>query len=165
MKFTEQIKQKTPVEFELAIKDFLEQILGFEKIETTDVKGDFGADLLGELNRKKYVIQVKQYSAPVNLKAVQEVYGAKAHYKAEFCWVVTNSTYTESAVNLAKSTNCLLIDGDDLDKLFSEKYKSFNEKIGYLKENKIRKFRITNEQLITAYNNLNPWRNNCLNMP
>jgi len=115
------------------------------------VKGDFGADLLGEFNGKKHVIQVKQYSTPVNLKAVQEVYGAMSHYNAEFCWVVTNSTYTESAVNLAKSTNCFLVDGNDLGKLFSEKFKSFDEKIDYLQENKIRHFKITNEQLITAY--------------
>ncbi|OGQ86411.1 MAG: hypothetical protein A3J85_03230 [Desulfobacula sp. RIFOXYA12_FULL_46_16] len=154
MKFTEQIKQKTPVEFELAIKDFFEQILGFKNIQTTDGKGDFGADLLGEFNGKKHVIQVKKYSAPVNLKAVQEVYSAMAHYEAESCWVVTNSTYTESAINLAKSTNCLLVDGNDLDKLFVEKLKSFDEKIDYLQKNKIRSFRITNDQLISAYSEL-----------
>ncbi len=50
MKFTDQIKQKTPVEFELEIKVFFEQVLGFRKLETTEVKGDFGADLLGEFN-------------------------------------------------------------------------------------------------------------------
>lgn len=154
MKFTDQIKQKTPVEFELAIKHFFEQVLGFKKLEATKVKGDFGADLLGERNGEKLVIQVKKYSTPVNLKAVQEVYGAMAHYGAKSCWVVTSSTYTESAVNLAKSTNCTLVDGNDLDRLFAEKFKSFDEKIDYLQENKTRSFRITNEQLINAYNEL-----------
>lgn len=151
VKFTEKIKLNTPEEFEISIKNYFEQILNFSSVETTKIKGDYGADLVGEFDNKKYVIQVKFYSSPVNLKAVQEVYAAKSYYGAEHCIVVTNNTFTESAVTLAYSTNCILIDGSDLDRVFSEKLESFDKQIEYLKQNKITSFKISNEQLISAY--------------
>ena len=151
LKFTEQIKRNTPVEFEISIKTYFEKVLKFSNVETTKIKGDYGADLIGEFDNKKYVVQIKFYSAPVNLKAVQEIYAAKSYYEAECCIVVTNNTFTESAITLANSTNCILIDGNDLDRLFSEKFKMFDEQIEYLKQNKITSFRISNEQLINAY--------------
>jgi hypothetical protein len=154
MKFTDQIELKNPVGFENLIKNFFENILGFKNIETTEVKGDYGADLIGHFDIKKYVIQVKLYSSSVNLKAVQEVYAAMSYYGADSCCVVTNNTFTESATNLAKSTNCILIDGDDLNRLFSEKYQSFDEKVNYLQQSKIRFFKISNAQLIRAYHKL-----------
>jgi len=92
LKFTEQIKRNTPEEFEISIKNFFEQLLKFRNLKTTKIKGDYGADLVGEFDSKKYVIQVKLYASRVNLKAVQEIYAAKSHYDAECCIVVTNST-------------------------------------------------------------------------
>lgn len=151
MKFAEQIKRKTPEEFEISIKNYFERVFGFRNVKTTKVKGDYGADLIGEIDNRKYAIQIKFYSAPVNLKAVQEAYAAKSHYKAEGCIVVTNSTFTESAINLADSTNCILVDGNDLDRIFSENFNSFDEQVEFLRQNKIRSFKISNEQLINAY--------------
>ncbi|WP_342591586.1 restriction endonuclease [Paenibacillus shirakamiensis] len=60
------------------------------------------------------VVQAKRYSKNVGLKAVQEVQGAKAHYKASEAWVVTNSDYTQQAYNLAKSNQVKLINRDQL---------------------------------------------------
>jgi hypothetical protein len=151
LKFTEQIKRNTPEEFEISIKNFFEQLLKFRNLKTTKIKGDYGADLVGEFDSKKYVIQVKLYASRVNLKAVQEIYAAKSHYNAECCIVVTNNTFTESAITLANSTNCILIDGNDLNRIFSEKFKSFDEQIEYLNQNKITSFKLSNEQLINAY--------------
>lgn len=151
MKYTELIRPKSPIDFELIIKNYLENIFGFINIETTPTKGDYGVDLFGEKDTKTYAIQIKYYKSPVNLKAVQEVYGAKTHFAKDKCMVITNSTFTESAISLANTTDCILIDGNDLNKMYSEKYDSFNKQIEYLKLNKLRSFQITNEQLINAY--------------
>ena len=151
MKYLEQIKPKSPVDFELIIKDYLENILGFTNVTTTPAKGDYGADLFGIMEMETFAIQIKFYSAPVNLKAIQEVYSAMTHFVKDRCMVVTNSTFTESAINLANTTKCILIDGNDLNKMYSEKIQSFDKQIDYLKQNKLRSFRITNEQLIKAY--------------
>ena len=41
---------------------------------------------------------------------IQEAFAGMAHYKCHACAVITNSRFTSSAVALAKSTNCRLID-------------------------------------------------------
>lgn len=151
MKYTDQIKPKNPVDFEQIIKKYLRDILGFTNLEDTPIKGDFGADLFGEKENYSYAIQIKYYFSPVNLKAVQEAYSAKAHFEKDKSMVITNSTFTESAINLAKSTGCILIEGTDLNIMYSKKFKSFNEQIKYLEQNKLRSFKITNDQLIKAY--------------
>lgn len=76
--------------------------LGY-KVEQTKLVGDYGADLV--LTREGYrtVVQAKRYSKNVGIKAVQEVLGAKAKYKAQNAIVVTNSGYTKEAVELAHS--------------------------------------------------------------
>jgi restriction system protein len=76
--------------------------LGY-KVEQTKLVGDYGADLV--LTREGYrtVVQAKRYSKNVGIKAVQEVLGAKAKYKAQNAIVVTNSGYTREAVELAQS--------------------------------------------------------------
>lgn len=48
------------------------------------------------------------------LRAVQEVQGARAHYKATEAWVVTNSNFTQQAYELAKSNGVRLIDREEL---------------------------------------------------
>ncbi|MFC7560496.1 restriction endonuclease [Paenibacillus farraposensis] len=50
----------------------------------------------------------------VGLKAVQEVQGTRAHYKASEAWVVTNSKFTQQAFQLARSNGVRLIDRDEL---------------------------------------------------
>ena len=151
MKYIDQIKPKNPIDFEQIIKKYLHDILGFTNLEDTPIKGDFGADLFGEKENYSYAIQIKYYSSPVNLKAVQEAYSAKTHFRKDKSMVITNSTFTESAINLAKSTGCILIDGTDLNTMYAKKFKSFNEQIKYLEQNKLRSFKITNDQLIKAY--------------
>src|SRR6478735_4897517 len=66
--------------------------------EVTKQSGDFGADLIMEKD-EKIVVQAKRYGYKnrVSLSAVQEVYGAKAYYRANQAWVVTNSYYTKQA--------------------------------------------------------------------
>lgn len=72
-------------------------------VRTTPVTGDQGADLVASKGNAVLVIQCKLYSSPVGNAAVQEVVAAQKHYSASHCAVVTNSTFTSSALALAAS--------------------------------------------------------------
>ena len=74
-----------------------------------------GADVVAYKDNVKYVIQVKFYNNPVGNKAVQEVAGAIGMYKANKGMVVTNSTFTHSAIELANANNIELVDGNKLE--------------------------------------------------
>lgn len=84
------------------------------KVEVTRASGDYGADLVLCKGSKKIVVQAKRYSKRVGIKAIQEVVGSKAHYKAEEAWVITNNYFTDAALNLAKSNGVRLINRDQL---------------------------------------------------
>ncbi len=121
-----QIDQMDGIQFE----KYLEQLFRLQgyKANATRAQGDYGADLVMTRNGEKIVVQAKRYSKNVGLKAVQEVHGAIAHYKASSGWVVTNSGYTQQARNLAVSNNVRLIGRDELVEMIlavkvQEKYK------------------------------------------
>ncbi len=107
-----QIDKMDGIQFE----KYLEQLFRLQgyKANATRAQGDYGADLVIIRNGEKIVVQAKRYSKNVGLKAVQEVHGAIAHYKASAGWVVTNSGYTQQARNLALSNNVRLIGRDEL---------------------------------------------------
>ena len=75
---------------------------------------DHGADLILTKHHKKIAVQAKCYAKPVGNAAVQEVYAAKAYYKCDGAWVVTNSTFTEGARQQAEPCSVRLVDGDEL---------------------------------------------------
>lgn len=74
-----------------------------------------GADVIAYKDNVKYVIQVKFYNNPVGNKAVQEVVGAIGMYNADKGVVVTNSTFTPSAVELANANNIELVNGEKIE--------------------------------------------------
>lgn len=110
----------TGEEFEIYLKNFFEK-LGYNA-ELTKTTGDQGADLIIEKDLEKIVVQAKFYSTPVGNKAVQEVVGAIKFYGANYGMVVTNNTFTKSAVDLASANNIELIDGLKLNELREEIY-------------------------------------------
>lgn len=77
---------------------------GFNRINVTKGSGDFGADIIAYKGFEKYAIQCKCYSSPVGVKAVQEVIAGKSYYDCDRAMVITNSTFTPSAVELAKKS-------------------------------------------------------------
>lgn len=83
-------------------------------VQPTPLSGDFGADLILTRNGIRTVVQAKRSSGKVNLKAVQEIVGARRHYGASEACVITNNYYQPSAVALAKSNGVELIDRGDL---------------------------------------------------
>jgi restriction system protein len=74
----------------------------------------YGADLVLEKDGAHIVLQAKRYKQNVGITAVQEVIGAKAHYKAQLAWVICNSFFTDAAATLAKSNQVTLFDRKQL---------------------------------------------------
>ncbi len=84
-------------------------------VEHTQLSNDQGADLIIEKNGERIVVQAKHYSTPVGNKAVQEVVASKAFYNnATHAIVITNNTFTPSAIKLAEANAVTLITGEDI---------------------------------------------------
>jgi hypothetical protein len=103
----------TGVDFEVYLTKLLER-LGFTNIRGTAATGDQGADILARKDGRNIVIQAKRYMSPVGNGAVQEALSALHFYSGDEGWVVTNSTFTQSAKELAQRTGIRLIDGHEL---------------------------------------------------
>jgi restriction endonuclease Mrr len=100
-------------EFERFMADLLRQ-KGYQ-VEETPLSGDQGVDLvLPDLDGKRVVIQLKRWTVPVGNNAIQATFAGMAHYQADEGWVITTSTFTKSARELARSTSVRLIDRDEL---------------------------------------------------
>ena len=84
---------------------------------TTKATGDQGADIVAEKEGTRLVLQCKLYSTPVGNKAVQEAFAAQHHYRAKASAVVTNASFTASAIALAATTGVLLLHHSDLGRL------------------------------------------------
>lgn len=74
----------------------------FSKIEVTRSSGDQGVDIIAFKHRKKYGVQCKYYTYPVGNKAVQEAYAGANFYDCDKVIVMTNTTFTKSATELAE---------------------------------------------------------------
>ena len=75
---------------------------GFHKVTVTKGSGDQGIDILAQKNGLKYGIQCKYYSYPVGNKAIQEAYAGADFYDCDAAIVMTNSTFTRQARELAE---------------------------------------------------------------
>lgn len=76
---------------------------GFKNIQVTQKSGDYGVDITAYCRHHKYAIQCKYYTGPVGISAVQQVYSGKRKYNCDKAAVLTNSTFTPAAHDLAKS--------------------------------------------------------------
>ena len=80
------------------------------QVELTGRTRDQGVDLIVVKDGVRTAIQVKGYHNSVSNAAVQQAYSGMKHYRCDGCAVITNSRFTNSAVQLSKTTNCRLID-------------------------------------------------------
>lgn len=87
---------------------------GFSKVSVTKSSGDQGVDIIAYANGKKYAIQCKFYSSPVGNSAIQEVYAGAKFYNCDMAAVITNSTFTPAAIELANATGVLLWPNDNV---------------------------------------------------
>ena len=107
-------------EFELAIANIFKK-MGYQT-SMTPVTGDQGIDIIAVKNGTRIGIQTKCYTGKVGNSAVQEVVAGKQYYSVNRCMVITNSTFTPSAVKLAAANNVILWDR----KILEEKVYSYN---------------------------------------
>lgn len=75
--------------------------MGFIDIEVTKTSGDQGIDVIAWKDGLKYGIQCKYYRGSVSNKAVQEASAGAQYYDCDVAVVMTNSTFTKSAEELA----------------------------------------------------------------
>ncbi len=107
--FTEDM---SPIEFEHFVA-MLFRKAGWSA-EVSQASGDQGADVIAENGDRRAVIQCKLYSKPVGNKAVQEVVAARTFYHANLACVISNSSFTRSARQLAASSNINLLHFSDV---------------------------------------------------
>lgn len=80
------------------------------KAHLTPKTADYGADLVVKKGKEKIVVQAKRWNQNVGVEAIQQVVASIKYYKADRGMVITNSKFTENAINLAKANNVTLID-------------------------------------------------------
>lgn len=99
-------------EFEYFVADWLEN-QGYTDIRLTE-HYDLGVDIVARKDGVTWGVQVKRYSGLVGINAVRQVVVALKMYGCDRAMVVTNSTFSRPAIELARSQDCLLINGSKL---------------------------------------------------
>lgn len=100
------------VEFEEFVAKMFDK-LGYTT-EVTKASGDQGVDVIAKKDGKVLGIQAKCYSGVVGNHAIMEVVAGMKYYECNCCVVVTNSTFTAAAKELAKANRVELWDRNDL---------------------------------------------------
>ncbi|WP_318503071.1 restriction endonuclease [Bacillus sp. T3] len=99
-------------EFEDFLGDFFSQ-RGY-KVLPTGYSQDQGIDLIIEKDGKRIGVQAKCYSNPVGNKAIQETVAGINYHNCTHGMVITNSSYTRQALDLASKNNIILWDRNKL---------------------------------------------------
>ena len=100
------------IEFEEFIADMFTK-LGY-RTEMTKASGDQGVDVIAYKGEKILGIQAKCYSGVVGNHAIMEVVAGKNYYGCNSCMVITNSTFSAAAKELAKANHVELWDRNAL---------------------------------------------------
>jgi len=95
-------------EFEKFISKLFQK-MGY-KAYATQESNDQGVDVIAEKGNVKVAIQTKCYNGTVGNSAIQEIVAGMKYYEATKAMVITNSTFTKSAIELAKKNNVQLWD-------------------------------------------------------
>jgi HJR/Mrr/RecB family endonuclease len=96
------------IPFEMFLADVL-RLHGYQ-VELTQASNDQGVDLVAVIYGQRVAIQAKGYSNTVGNESVQQVVAGKRFYGCTHTAVITNSSFTNSALVLAESNECLMID-------------------------------------------------------
>ena len=128
----DQIDNLSPDQFEMWVAKFM-QLQGFST-KVTPHSGDFGVDVLASKNDFLIGIQVKKFTKPVGIKAVQEISSGMGYYCCQQGWVITSAnSFTTAAIKLAESLSIKLITRYDLANMLS----NLNTDINFKKTNNI----------------------------
>lgn len=107
------------LEFEYFCADLLKR-RGFQDVVVTKGSGDFGIDILAERDGISYGIQCKNYTSPIGVKAVQEVYAGRDYYDCMVGVVMSNQYFTGPAVEAAKKLKIVLWDRGYIEEMMEE---------------------------------------------
>lgn len=108
---------KNGFEFEQFVSELL-LLNEFYNVEVTSSSGDQGVDIVAETSDGvRYGFQTKFYTSSVGNDAVQQIIAGKKFYNLDVGVVLTNSTFTSSAITLAETDRILLWDKDKLHQL------------------------------------------------
>jgi len=99
---------------------------GFRKVKVTKGSGDYGIDITATLEKDKYAIQCKRSESKIGIKAVQEAFLGREHYKADIAVVVTNNYFTKQAYD-ASEGKVALWDRERLGGLIRKARDSFSD--------------------------------------
>ncbi len=100
----------TGLQYEIFVAKYLESC-NYTSVEVTKGSGDYGVDVIAYKSGYKYAIQCKYYTNAVGIDAIQQVVAGMAFYKCNKAIVITNSTFTNAAQNLAQKNNVILMQG------------------------------------------------------
>lgn len=107
----------TGIQLENVVYRIFTAYYGFseESVFLTPKTGDYGVDVIAtSQNEITYAAQVKAYTKPVGLAAVQQIVAAKAMYNYDVGMVFTNNFLTKNAHKLAVANNIKVIQQPDL---------------------------------------------------
>jgi len=106
------IDKMTGLEFEICVSKLL-RAQGYKNVRLTE-KYDYGVDIIAEKDGIKWGIQIKRYSDLVKADAVRQVVTALKIYNCDRSMVITNSVFSQTAKELARINDCVLIDRETL---------------------------------------------------
>lgn len=106
-KTRESIEKMTGIEFESFVKDFL--VHKGAQCEMTPASGDYGADIIANISGKRIAIQCKRYKDRVGFDAVKEALSGKVYYGCDEAWVISNSKYSQQAIQASRKMNVKLV--------------------------------------------------------
>lgn len=113
------LDQSTGLEFENEIAKIL-PLVGFEEVTVSKGSSDQGIDIFAKKDGENFGIQCKKYSSSVGNKAVQEVISGKEFFNLDKAIVITNSSFTISANELAHKANVTLWNRLNIEQIISE---------------------------------------------
>lgn len=124
------VDRMTGEEFERFLYLKFKGMRKYKKVRHVGQSGDYGADLiLYTKDGRKIIVQAKRYHGYVGIAAVQQTIGAVKYYDADEGWVVTNSTYSDAAKNMAAASNIKLYDRSFIYQLCNQRTKKDEEEI------------------------------------
>ncbi len=97
---------------------WIAEVLTAAGFRTEDIRtsGDFGVDVIAEIDGVRFGIQAKRYSSNVGNSAVQEANAGAEFHRCDVPAVVTQSGFTRAAIAQAERSQppCLLVGRDDI---------------------------------------------------
>lgn len=108
-----QVDKMDGFQFEHYVAGLL-QYQGFTNIQVTQARGDYGIDVIAVKDGQRWAVQSKRYSKPVAQEAIREAVAGAVYYQCQRSMVVTTSSFTKHARDLARSNGTVLVDRDKL---------------------------------------------------